>query len=239
MHSNTVANAGSLADKNFVAQTYEAKKRNFEQTFKAIDQSIRYNQELVRATCSILEDKRGRLGLFVFFSGWERRSLPSAAPKLPLPFPNISQNMFQLLFYGNLQWTLQNALTRVPPERKLSFLTLAFDKINPNWIQQVLSKYNWSVEVALDDILKAEEARLKQLEEQRRREEEERKKREDAERAIIEARRVENERHNVVVFCQSMFPALHPAFVAETVAKSGFNAGTKHLSRLRIVDVRC
>eukprot|EP01122_Echinamoeba_exundans_P012963 TRINITY_DN5571_c0_g2_i1.p1 TRINITY_DN5571_c0_g2~~TRINITY_DN5571_c0_g2_i1.p1 ORF type:complete len:855 (+),score=233.36 TRINITY_DN5571_c0_g2_i1:127-2691(+) len=151
------------ADKNFVVQTYEAKKRDFEQTFKAIDQTLKYNQEL-------------------------------------------------------------NALARVPPEIKLSFLRLAFDKLNPDWIQQVLQRYNWSVEASLDDILRAEEARVRALEEQRRREEEERRKREEAERALIEAKRLENERQNVVIFCQSMFPYLPAHFVADIVARHGFNA---------------
>jgi hypothetical protein len=233
------------ADKNFVVQTYEAKKRDFEQAFKAIDQSLKFNQELVclsliRANSLVSYSARqGRAGRAVFFEGFARscepefgslgpRFLNQACRSLLVGRPLLGDPYFYILtpyIDSNFFAFFQNALARVPPELKLTFLRLAFDKLNPEWIQQVLQRYNWSVEASLDDILRAEEARVRQLEEQRRREEEERRKREEAERALIDAKRLENERQNIVIFCQSMFPYLPAQFVADIVVRNGFNAG--------------
>lgn len=49
---------------------------------------------------------------------------------------------------------------RLTPEAKMNFLQVVFDKINPAFISQVLTKYKWSVEAALDEILAAEEQRF-------------------------------------------------------------------------------
>lgn len=59
------------------------------------------------------------------------------------------------------------ATTQVSPEKKLTFLQFVFDKLNPEFIQTILHKYQWSVEAALDELLQAEEARSYQEEQQR------------------------------------------------------------------------
>lgn len=55
----------------------------------------------------------------------------------------------------------------ISPEKKLSFLQIVFDRLDPNFIQSLLQKYRWSVEAALDELLQAEEARSYQEEQHR------------------------------------------------------------------------
>lgn len=55
----------------------------------------------------------------------------------------------------------------ISPEKKLSFLQIVFDRLDPNFIQALLQKYQWSVDAALDELLSAEEARSAQEEQQR------------------------------------------------------------------------
>jgi hypothetical protein len=59
------------------------------------------------------------------------------------------------------------ATTQVSPEKKLTFLQFVFDKLNPEFIQTILAKYQWSVEASLDELLQAEEARSYQEEQHR------------------------------------------------------------------------
>ena len=62
---------------------------------------------------------------------------------------------------------MQQADTQVQlsPEKKLSFLKVVFDKLDSQYISQVLQKFRWSVEAALDDLLTAEELRSKKEQE--------------------------------------------------------------------------
>jgi len=70
----------------------------------------------------------------------------------------------------------------ISPQAKMNFLKVVFDKLNPLFIQQILEKYRWSVEAALDDLLTTEDQRSKLEEEQKRKEEAIRRQREEEER---------------------------------------------------------
>jgi len=128
----------------------------------------------------------------------------------------------------------------VPPERKLAFLKLAFDKLDPNLIQQALVRHNWSVDGALDDILKAEEERCRILELKkyelyqglrplahfcynRQKEEEERKRRELEQLKMLEQQRQLSEQRNKVTFMQGMFPNLSEQFIAQQLQAHNWN----------------
>jgi hypothetical protein len=114
-------------------------------------------------------------------------------------------------------------MASVTPERKLTFLRLAFDKLNPNLIQSILQHWNWSVEGAIDDILKAEEERDRQEQAIRKAEEEERRRREMERLQQLEEQRKAMEKQNQVLFFVSMFPAIPQHYIVQTLEHNKWN----------------
>eukprot|EP01125_Pyxidicula_operculata_P014734 TRINITY_DN4942_c0_g1_i2.p1 TRINITY_DN4942_c0_g1~~TRINITY_DN4942_c0_g1_i2.p1 ORF type:complete len:442 (+),score=98.21 TRINITY_DN4942_c0_g1_i2:36-1361(+) len=166
--------------------------------------------------------------------------MDSRIQQLSAQFPGLSDEIIQsvLSSSGNFEQavitlsemcapsTLNEMTFQASNETKLSFLKLVFDQLDHGVIHAALLNNKWSVEGALDPLLRAEEERTRLEIEKRKREEELRKKKEQEERARLEQEKKRNEMKTRVQSLTAMFPHIDKNFISDTAQSPDFNMDT-------------
>jgi len=112
---------------------------------------------------------------------------------------------------------------QISPERKLSFMKLCFDKLDPSLIEAILKKYNWSVETALDDLLSLEEERCRIEAEARRQLDLQRMQQQEMEnRRLFEAQQ-DMQRRALVAHYKSLFPRVDEGYITQILVQHNWD----------------
>jgi len=121
--------------------------------------------------------------------------------------------------------SLQKGMSKIQisPEKKLLFMKMVFDKLDPTLIEAILNHHKWSVEGALDDLLAREDERCKIEAEQRRQLELQRWQQYEAERQRFLAQQQDLERRNMVFNLRAIFPHIAEQVIQQALASYGWS----------------